>query len=602
MLERLSERVGPTGSLQGEGIANLLGRPPFDPLTLVIREAGQNIWDARSAVVSRSDRVPHMLVRVRTLTTRQSGVLRRLFDAGDETTNEPVGTSVLEQCLKEAGPIKVLEICDFGTTGLCGDTDPQKSKSKFVRFFFDIGSAHFDSGDGGTYGYGRSSLYLAGAGKAIVVDSLTDDDSNERRFMAARIGSSYERSTRKGKERFTGRHFWGRVAESGRVAPVVGSRAASLARALGMPDREASDSGTSVLIPWPELPAKDTARVITDIILHNLWPKLVKTKGVPSMVVEVELDGESIPLPDPARHPAYGLFATALVRARSRNPAKGAFPLGTIKPHQIAGHIAFADQSPRVLLGCDEDVRPERVFDRGVRHVALMRASELVVRYDEFPETVGSKEWAGVFLCDDTPAISRIFASSEPPAHDDWIPDRLIGQDASLVRVTRRRRIPEKVKELYGANLRSESGEPSKASLAGIADRFSSNYLQGDGSSADAESAVGGAGGKSKGAGIRSLRFLRLKLDGSVRLAVFSTGSSFAGPVLVRADVAIEGASADDVPADYRLPEVRGWTLPSGSFSEGCSVTIKPDGDYLLEVEFNGDYSITASLIVERKL
>ena len=43
MLERLSERVGTTGSIQGEGIANLLGRPPFDPLTLVLRESGQNI-------------------------------------------------------------------------------------------------------------------------------------------------------------------------------------------------------------------------------------------------------------------------------------------------------------------------------------------------------------------------------------------------------------------------------------------------------------------------------------------------------------------------------------------------------------------------------
>src|SRR3546814_10439966 len=52
MLERLSERVGTTGSIQGEGIANLLGRPPFDPLTLVLRESGQNIWDARSRMRS----------------------------------------------------------------------------------------------------------------------------------------------------------------------------------------------------------------------------------------------------------------------------------------------------------------------------------------------------------------------------------------------------------------------------------------------------------------------------------------------------------------------------------------------------------------------
>src|SRR3546814_19764434 len=101
------------------------------------------------------------------------------------------------------------------------------------------------TGDGGTYGYGRSSLYLAGKSRTILVDTLTS--KGERRFMGARIGNSYQREINGRPVRFTGRHFWGKVSEVRGVEPVRGRSAASLARALGMPERLEGDRGTTLL-------------------------------------------------------------------------------------------------------------------------------------------------------------------------------------------------------------------------------------------------------------------------------------------------------------------------------------------------------------------
>src|SRR3546814_13701295 len=109
-----------------------------------------------------SQEIPRMLVRIRTLDQRQAGVLQRLIESGDDCEDEPLETNALRECLARHDQVRVLEICDFGTTGLDGETDPQSAISRFVKFFFDFGNSHVDTGDGGTYGYGRSSLYLAG--------------------------------------------------------------------------------------------------------------------------------------------------------------------------------------------------------------------------------------------------------------------------------------------------------------------------------------------------------------------------------------------------------------------------------------------------------
>jgi len=592
MLERLSERVGTTGSIQGEGIANLLGRPPFDPLTLVLRESGQNIWDARNRLEGSSPEIPRMLVRIRTLDQRQAGVLQRLIESGDDCEDEPHETNALRDCLARHDEVRVLEICDFGTTGLDGETDPQSAVSRFVKFFFDFGNSHIDSGDGGTYGYGRSSLYLAGKSRTILVDTLISE--GERRFMGARIGNSYQREINGRPVRFTGRHFWGKVSEDRGVEPVRGRPAASLSRALGMPERLEGDSGTTILIPWAELTKDDSGSRIADILLHNLWPKLVSKRGPKAMRIEVEEEGVPVSISDPGRHPVYGLFASALLAARTRDAARGAEAM-TVYRTRIAGHLAFAESAGRPRTGCaqDEGDRPERIFDGAVRHVALMRPSELVVRYVEFPGMREGSDWAGVFLSSEDESALRAFASSEPPAHDDWVPDRLRGSDATLVRVTVRKRIPEAVRQRFGVVPVSDLpvGE-AETSLAAAADRFSQRFLGGDGSAPGYARNGGGVGGGG-GAGFKAPAFVRLHAEGGRRFALFKTVHSNNGaPIELRGFAEVEGANKEELPSGMQAPRVVGWLTPAGARIESDTCRLDQPGEYLMEVEFRGDYAI----------
>src|SRR4051812_44975955 len=46
-LKLTEERVSPTGGPKAEGAKRVLGTPSMGPLTVVLREAVQNSWDAR---------------------------------------------------------------------------------------------------------------------------------------------------------------------------------------------------------------------------------------------------------------------------------------------------------------------------------------------------------------------------------------------------------------------------------------------------------------------------------------------------------------------------------------------------------------------------
>ena len=606
MIERLSERVGPTGSLQGEGLANLLGRPPFDPLTLALREAGQNIWDARDrGGETKSIRIPRMLVRIRHLTDTQSNFLKKMLGSGDESDDESSTTNVLHKHLAQGGSIPVLEICDFRTGGLSGPVDPQFAVGNFVRFFFDIGTAHFDGGDGGTYGYGRSSLYLAGASRTILVDTLLPGPRGARRFMGSRIGDSYQREVDGCKRRYTGRHFWGQVKGEGRVLPVEGTAAEEIALTLGMPRRGEQDTGTTILIPWPQLEEANAGQRVADILLHNLWPKLVSATGARAMEIAVEEHGIPVAIQDPKKHPRYSLLSQALLSARTRRDELGAKAISVLRSSKITGHISFARaaQTHQLKIESDCEGRPEKLFESTIRHVALMRPSELVVRYLEFPGIADTNSWAGVFLCSEDEEITRAFASSEPPAHDDWVPDRLLGTSATLVRVTKNKRIPDAVREYFGCNPGTHDDVGgSTASLAGASDRFAHQFLAGDGSGVG-YTERGGGGGVSGGRGaiLRTLIFLGLSQFKGRKLARFRTSLMAENPIWVQGSVAIDGA--DDVellPDDLKMPLVLGWRHEDGSYTEGTTCLFQPGENYVMEVEFRGVYSILANCYLIR--
>jgi len=611
ILERLSEKTGPLGGITAEGMINVLGCPPFDRLTLVLREAAQNAWDARSRG-GGDDPVPELRVRIRTLTAAQAGAFRQLFS---DQGSEPAAKNEFAQSLSLVRPIRVLEICDFGTVGLRGPVDPRQpldgQSSNFRNFFFDLGVAHPTSGDGGTYGYGRSSLYLASDARTILVDSLALEPIGvERRFMACRIGHAYERRSFLGAgTRHTGRHFWGRKDDES-IFPVIGADAVTISSSLGMPVRDTTDSGTSILIPWPEADTDGVrGQALVEVLLCHLWPKMVSTKGPRAMRFSVEDEGRSVQMPRVANHPVYSLFAAALLAARERSADSGAREIKLQKPEMVTGHLGLEVGAEMPPVGPDSNEAEGSRFlspvEGGAHHVALMRPSELVVRYLEVPNArLDGRAWAGVFLCSADSAVQNAFARSEPPAHDDWLPDRLEDkQDRRLVNRTIKHLVPLAVRDAFGAARLAAAAGGNGTSLAAAADAFSRGFLTGNGTSAAPQARTGGSG--RTGTGSRARPRLSgpvldgLRFEAGLRIATYRVGIVGAmkkGVTLVAsASVASDSAQGDiEVPAGVTPPNVLGWRGSDGvSCVIGSTIRIDRECEVLVDVAFRGDYALS---------
>ncbi len=615
--ERVSEKRGAFGGITADGMINVLGRPPFTSLELVLREAAQNSWDARIRSTSRRIVLrPSFRVRIRTLTGDQETTFREAFSDPAKDT-ELAATNELRACLADRSPVRVLELCDFGTVGLSGPVSPSSPAAggpdNFRNFFFDIGVEHVASGDGGTYGYGRSALYLASRARTILVDSLAETEAGaERRVLACRIGHAYERKGFGVAEatRFTGRHFWGRSSDDGGVRPVVGEGATELATALGLPTRSLNMTGTSILIPWPDVPAdRIDGRWIWDAMLHHLWPKLVSQEGPLAMGLGVEEDGRELPAPSVHSHRTYGLFASALLAARNRSVDGGAKAIELQRPTVTTGHLGL---EVGTAADCHRPADDDREltgteFDGGIQHVALMRPSELVVKYLEVPGArLDGRQWAGVFICVDDPKIRNVFAASEPPAHDDWIADRIDDkQERRIVRQTVKTYIPKVVREAFLMPAQMVGDGLEHGSLAAAADAFAQQFLSGGGTAPAVPPGKTRAGkGLLSAARVSGPTFLRLSLDGNTRVATYRVkvlGVTSPGVQLrASASVASEGGGGGDVPLGVAEPEVLGWLLEStGEQIIGVAARVIADEDLLLNVAFHGDYGIVATCEVE---
>lgn len=430
-----SEPFAATGNLAGGGISNLLGRPSFGLLTTVLRESIQNVTDA--SVGGEGTKV---LIRVRTLSDQEREYLSEVvFDELPEC----VESSKKISYSLEKENLRVLEICDFNTVGLSGPTRAdvptrRGQRPNFVNFIRNVGSSSADDHRGGTYGFGKSSLYAMSECSTILVDTATKTEENVdcRRFIGSHIGPMFETRSRHDNRRFTGRHWWGDTADD-IVEPLLDDDAEEIAYQLGMPGRDADDSGTTILIVDPMFASDDDEDIqaeIAEAILWNFWPRMTRTTPIGKRLrVELEFDGDEIEIPEPEDFPPLNLFVDAMNEYRADSPDLQL--IASERPKKRLGKLAIVRniKSERHEFAMRED----SIIPDQARHIALMRPVELVVKYLEgnaFPDK--RFEWAGVFVSSEDPDVETAFASAEPPAHDDWIPDNLIEkQHQTMVRV-----------------------------------------------------------------------------------------------------------------------------------------------------------------------
>lgn len=525
-----SEPYAPTGNIGDSGFRKLLGTPSLDILQTVLREALQNSCDA-----AKMGKGPEVLIRIRRLTPDQLVAMQSRFlqelPAADESQKH------IRDFLNSDSP-RVLEICDFNTTGLGGPVradriPPDCKTTDFIDFLRNVGTSRDTMHGGGTYGFGKVSLYGASRCSTILVDSLAADASEDaRRLMGCHLGPSHGEKLADGSvQRFTGRHWWGVPDTTDSfVNPMTGESATELSNALGFVKRSDEQTGTSVMILDPCLGEDDDTLVagrILENVLYFFWPRMLHDNPADKkLVFRLEVNGSEIPTPSPDTFPPLDHFASALRTARGRS--EGAQPIQCRRPAKLLGQAAIQQglRNPRQRLVPSG----ESVFPDHCAHIAVMRPVELVVRYFEgTPFANEQLEWAGVFIVDDDEEVERAFAEAEPPAHDDWIPNILDqGSRARTFVNVGVREIRKLASEFAAPTSHPAAPTGGSTTLAAVSDvmgQLLGNNAEGGVSRKQSKS----SNGRSQKPKVSQPEFIRLEASSSGPVAVFTTKVTTAG-------------------------------------------------------------------------
>ena len=606
-LSPYSERYGATGNI-GENSYRLLGAPSLDPLQTVIREAVQNIADAAKLGVG-----PEIEIRLRRLTPQQREVLASRVICG--RLQEPRSNELLA-AMHSRQELVVMEICDFGTTGLGGPTRADQipsgvTNTDFIDFLRNVGTARDTVHGGGTYGFGKVALYRASKCRTIVVDTLPHGSGPQgRRLMGCHLGASFEVPENGMRTRFTGRHWWGIPdPEDGIVDPVTGKYAQDLASALGLPARGEVRSGTSVMILDFETDGCDLKEVgnrVVEGLLWNFWPRMMQdTPADKRFICSVEVAGSSLTIPTPESLPDLCLFSKAMraVRAGTGNDVR---PISSKRPRKRLGTLAIERgfRTPRRPL-----VEKDSLFPDSSSHIALMRPVELVVKYLEGNPLPDERlEWAGVFVASGEDEVERAFAESEPPAHDDWKPASLPrGRTKTYVNVALRR-LREAGKEMGLPGMGPAGGSETGPPLGRLARRLGRALEGVGGGSGGPKPKPGGGARRPPRARATRARFKGLEHTKSGCVAVFTTEVRQSvqrdGMTLsARPAVAIEGSRVVRTDGDIPRPTIVSIRSDDGRLAanSGSLKLAGAEGAFEIRVLVPEDCAVTvdAKVLVE---
>jgi len=610
-LQLQAEPYASTGNI-GENVRRLIGAPAQDPLQTVIREALQNIADA-----AKLGRGPQILIRVRQLEAQQVAVLKGYILA--EPPQERSSREMLDRFLSSPSPT-VLEICDFGTIGLCGPTRADRipigtANTDFINFLRNVGTPRDTDLGGGTYGFGKAAFYDFSRCRTILVDTLTCEPPFERRLMGCHAGHQFQQPDGVGMLRqYTGRHWWGiRDPQDGVVDPVTGDQAAELASQIGLPGRDFGQygrTGTSIMILDPDL-EDDDLRVagnrIAEALLWSFWPRLMRdTPKEKRFVCRVKVGEENIEIPAPEDFPPLDLFCKAMAAARKQS-GNDVRPIACQRPRMDLGVLALEKglRAPRQPL-----VGKESLFgaDKPSCHIALMRPVEFVVTYlpgNPLPDD--RFEWAGVFLVSDGEEVERAFALSEPPAHDSWIPKNLPkGHGRTFVNVALQR-LSEIAASMGGSTPVRPGSTGEMPILARVAGRLGLALagVTGDGARRRHIHPQGTTRRHGQRARATPPAFQRLVRSGSETIAVFKTDvyqdrERSGARLHAKAAIVMDGGSSVRLDPSIPSPEILEITEKGGrkSVKSHTLALDGAEGSYEIHVRVPPDCAVTAEAVI----
>lgn len=345
-----------------------------------------------------------------------------------------------------------------------------------------------------------------------------------------------------------------------------------------------------------------TGNRIIETLLWNFWPRMMRDAPAKHrFACRVMVEDRELPVPTPEDFAPFDLLCKAMSAARARK-GNDVRRIESQRPQKFLGTLAIEKglRSPRRHLTADEDVR---LFPEQMHHVALMRPVELVVKYLEGnPLPDARLEWAGVFIASDEDEVEQAFADSEPPAHDDWVPDNLPkGNEKRYVNIALKR-LREIAAEMGMEPVSPRPGEGSGPPLARLAGRLGAvlENVGGDGAGRRRGSGGSGGGRPSRARASRPV-FQRLEAGDAGRIAVFLTEVTqdtrrSGAKLIASASVTVEGAtlgSADDTVGRPDVLSVR-W-LDGEAETTGNTLDLSGrEGRFEIRVRVPDDCAVTA--------
>jgi hypothetical protein len=214
-----------------------------------------------------------------------------------------------------------------------------------------------------------------------------------------------------------------------------------------------------------------------------------------------------------------------------------------------------------------------------------------VVKYIEgTPLPSEAHEWAGVFICSDDREVEQAFADAEPPAHDDWIPDKMPrGWAKTYVRVALSR-LRQLASSYVYPDLDVESDATVQPSLARAADRLGelipfAAALQDRPTGGQSPGGPGGSGARGTARRdwqVGEPRFVSLEQGAEGGEALFEVDVANHGSPSLRITAeptaVIDGSLAgDDEMGDFLVPLI-GWEAIDGTFVQSAKTLPVPAG------------------------
>ncbi len=632
-----SEKFRPEGGAAGQGIMRALGRPRLDHVSVLVREAVQNSWDAR--VQNDSGALVSVNAKLETFSESEMDTLRSIVFVS-MPKNHPLRHHLTPG-------MRRLTLEDRGTVGLGGPVFVErapKPSDRFVNFCRIFGRASEGPLGGGTFGYGKAVYFGSSHAATVIIYTRCREGQQSADRL---IGMSLWKASEVAIE--TGRHWWGIPSErhEGATGPVVGNDARKLAKLLGFSPFADDETGTSIMILAPRFDGRlgefpeMAARSIAESMVIWFWPRMLGgADKLGKLVFSVECDGQSIAVPDPSKDTPFTGYGRALRnivgtfrKGRETQLPHIAKEIHSARPKARLGYLSIALQQrhPRqdFAIASKADDGPlieDHAFSDQVdegsaqpprcHHVALIRSPGQVIKYVAYrPYPDASMEYCGVFLVEGhhehsgRPAddVEIAFALSEPPSHDDWVPDELDDDwHKRYVRVAYREIKSEAdgFAELGRPVVDAVRQDPLGAMSAELGELLG---IPGTGASpAGKHKGKGGSGGTHES-------LVRLQITGEGTLEELDGQAIFALPfrlatviepfAVVKANPSVHlagGGTEIDPPAGDARPTIVGWRNGKNIYkAEELKVGRGDGGDWQVLVSVPGDAMVGVSLSVE---